>query len=544
MVYLAVLLLSLLCTIALLAPLRHFAARWHLIDAPGARKVHVEAIPRIGGMAMVPAWATAVAIWMPNSVFKLGLLCAVAILFIFCILDDRFDLHYGFKLIGQLAAATVAVVVGDLHIRVWPFFPGLVVPVEVSAAITIVAVVGVINALNLIDGLDGLAGGIALIACGLISILALGVGGAELIIVCVATIGSLLGFLRYNGHPAVIFMGDSGSQFLGLITAIAALYLSQVLDHSLSPLFPFAVLALPIADTVLVFMRRIYARVPPFRGDKRHIHHRLLGAGLTHLQAVIALYSVHLLIVCGLYVLAAASDWVLLGYLACIVSALAVLSAERLQPTYQNGLIRLKAVLVFRYLPDKADHWRSLIDRSVDSVVILTLVLFFGSTLFYGSLPSGDVAVLAVVLFALSLSRAFARKSKGATWFDKLLTYVTGTVVVFCTVPLGDVNPGIAKAQFYLVVVGFLYAVVLGAVSNQQYFRVTPTDILIIAAVAVLPLIEALNPSALPFGRYLSEIIMMYYLLEYLYQRDVIHQPVFSGAQSLVCLSLVAVLHF
>jgi UDP-GlcNAc:undecaprenyl-phosphate GlcNAc-1-phosphate transferase len=544
MSYLAVLLASMFCTLVLLAPLRHFSVALGLIDVPNARKVHAQVIPRIGGMAMVPAWLFVAAVWMPHSAFKTGLLGAVAVLFIFCVLDDRFDLHYSIKLLGQLLAGIFVVVVGDLHIIAWPFIPQEIVPTPLSMIFTVLVIVAVINAMNLIDGLDGLAGGIALTAFGMVAMLAIGAGDAGLVIACVAAIGSLLGFLRYNGHPAVIFMGDSGSQFLGLVTAATGLLLTQRADLSLSPLLPLLLLAIPVADTGLVFLKRLSAGQPVFHADKRHIHHRLLALGLSHMEVVLALYGFQLVIVSGLFFMADKHDAVLAVYFVGIVLALAYLSAIQQQDRLRHLVHRLRACWDTSTLIRDYHDLRRVLDMLINVVVISVLIIFICSVLAFSVAESRDVALLATLLFLLSLWRAFSMREGKASWFDKLLAYVTGTVTVYAAMQLPADYQFLSYLLFLLLIGSFLGVLLLSPVSDAHYFRLTPTDMLLVAAVAVLPAISSFNEPPLYIGRYISQLIMVFYLLEYVYERGTARRYVLSGTQSVVCAALAFTLLF
>ena len=166
-----------------------------------------------------------------------------------------------------------------------------------SLPFTLLWIVGVTNAVNLIDGLDGLAGGIAFIA--LTAIFAISAMRHEtfMMLVSAALAGSVLGFLIYNFNPASIFMGDSGSMFLGFMIATSSIRASQKASTAVAILIPIMVLAIPIADTSLAIVRRAIRGQGLFTGDREHIHHRLIDSGLSHRRAVLGLYSISM--TCG-----------------------------------------------------------------------------------------------------------------------------------------------------------------------------------------------------------------------------------------------------
>src|SRR5690606_28021343 len=158
--------------------------------------------------------------------------------------------------------------------------------------VTLLWIVGVTNAFNLIDGLDGLATGIALVALGTTAIAAVLLGNPEVLVVCLALTGALIGFLRYNFNPARIFLGDSGSLFIGFLLAVLSVHGSMKSATAVLILVPLSALALPLLDTFLAIGRRRLRGGPLSRADSRHIHHPLLAIEFTHRTSVILLYGV------------------------------------------------------------------------------------------------------------------------------------------------------------------------------------------------------------------------------------------------------------
>jgi UDP-GlcNAc:undecaprenyl-phosphate/decaprenyl-phosphate GlcNAc-1-phosphate transferase len=152
-------------------------------------------------------------------------------------------------------------------------------------------VVGVINAINLIDGLDGLAGGVAVIAFSSFFIIAVMEGNWIVMALCAATLGSLLGFLKYNFYPARIFMGDAGSMSIGYVLAFLSILLTQNPGSHTSPAVPLLILGLPIIDTVWVMIHRICKRQSPFAADLTHLHHKFLNLGFQHRFTVLLIYG-------------------------------------------------------------------------------------------------------------------------------------------------------------------------------------------------------------------------------------------------------------
>jgi UDP-GlcNAc:undecaprenyl-phosphate GlcNAc-1-phosphate transferase len=292
------------------------------VDTPGGRKVHLEPIPRIGGVAVFvgfvsglafAGWASGVlgspdyqagVVWWGLAVAATGMMCVGLV-------DDLFGLSYRWKLAAQVVGATWVWYCGfRIEIVSNPLGGWLEVDL-LSLPLTVLWIVGITNAVNLIDGLDGLATGIALITTLAVAVIAFVRSELGLTAASVALAGSLLGFLRFNFNPARIFLGDSGSMFLGFVLAVMSVRGSQKGPTVVAIFVPMLVLGLPLLDTGLAIVRRLY-RIHTrgvrssdaayryvlhhisevFLPDRQHIHHRLLEAGLSHRRAVLVLYAV------------------------------------------------------------------------------------------------------------------------------------------------------------------------------------------------------------------------------------------------------------
>ncbi|MDP1619840.1 MAG: MraY family glycosyltransferase, partial [bacterium] len=273
-------------TMVLIQPLMRLAVRWHFVDLPDARKVHSAAIPRIGGVAMVIGAMVPVAVWLMPQTQIAAILAGVAIILLFGVWDDRSNLDYRVKFLGQILAVVIVVIYGGISIRYVPFWSANALPDYLAIPITVFALLGITNAINLADGLDGLAGGTTLLSLGMIAILAYMVDGTSVVLIAVSVMGSILGFLRYNTYPARIFMGDGGSQFLGFSVGVLVILLTQQVNPMLSPSIALMLLGLPVLDTVMVIGQRVYEKRSAFSPDKNHIHHKLLALAFTHYEAV------------------------------------------------------------------------------------------------------------------------------------------------------------------------------------------------------------------------------------------------------------------
>ncbi len=286
--------ISLLLTLLLTRFIERLAPRWHLVDIPDERKAHAKVRP-IGGIALFFGVLLGALPVLELSREALSLLLGGLMALAVGLMDDLRGLSPKLKLTGQLLAALVPVLMGDivissvrlgaLELALGPF----------AVPLTLFWIVGAINAFNLIDGLDGLAAGGAAIIALFVLLLAQQAGNMQALLLTAAFLGSALGFLRYNFHPARVFLGDSGSHFLGYMLSILAL---EALQSDLGQLknaqilVPLLLLGLPIADTAWAILRRVKEHRPIFQADRAHIHHKLLERGLGYRRTVLILYAI------------------------------------------------------------------------------------------------------------------------------------------------------------------------------------------------------------------------------------------------------------
>ncbi|SFL62740.1 glycosyltransferase family 4 protein [Pelosinus propionicus] len=269
---------------------KDFAIKVGALDAPDDRKVHTKPIPRMGGLAIYGAFVLAVLASMYVSREVMGLLVGGTVILIVGIIDDLKPLPARVKLLGQIIAAAVLVMF-DIKIE-WLTNPfGEMIYVEYLAIpLTILWVVGLTNTVNLIDGLDGLAAGVSTIASVTILLVALQQNFWTVAVLTAALAGSALGFLQHNFNPAKIFMGDTGSMFLGYMLAAISILGTVKSAATIALIVPIVALGLPILDTAFAIIRRYMSGRPIFKPDKGHLHHRLLEMGLTQKQAVLLMY--------------------------------------------------------------------------------------------------------------------------------------------------------------------------------------------------------------------------------------------------------------
>lgn len=272
------------------------AYRFRVLDYPARRKVHTKPIPRLGGLGMYLAFFIAISlgiIW-PFNGLRWGLFIAATVIIIFGLWDDVRGISPFAKISGQVLAGFVLFKFGyGIDFITNPFGGTIQLPHFLSLLITLGWIVVLANAINLIDGLDGLAAGLVVIIGGMLCLTGLFLHTDTSIFILVPLVGASLGFLRYNFYPARIFMGDSGSCFLGFILAAASLIgYPHKIATAVALLIPITALWIPIYDMLLAIIRRIIGKTPVFVADKSHLHHRLLTIGLTQRQVVLVVYVI------------------------------------------------------------------------------------------------------------------------------------------------------------------------------------------------------------------------------------------------------------
>ncbi|MFC2949135.1 glycosyltransferase family 4 protein [Virgibacillus sediminis] len=284
-------LISLIATLLLTYVVNKFAVVIGAVDKPDYRKKDQKPIPRIGGLAIFAGAFLGALYLQPSHEHLPEILLGALAIVITGFLDDRFTLRPVIKLTGQLIGASFLISSGlIIEYLTLPVF-GRVELGFFSVMITVFWIVGITNAINLIDGLDGLATGVSTIALITIFVMSLIDGQALVTILSIALIGANLGFLYHNFFPASIYMGDTGSNFLGFMIAVVSiqgLFKEVTLFGFIVPLI---ILAVPIFDTLQAMFRRAYHGQNIMSADKRHLHYQLIANGYSHRKTVLIIYG-------------------------------------------------------------------------------------------------------------------------------------------------------------------------------------------------------------------------------------------------------------
>jgi UDP-GlcNAc:undecaprenyl-phosphate GlcNAc-1-phosphate transferase len=384
----------------------------------------------------------------------------------------------------------------------------------VAIPLTLLVIIGVTNAINLSDGLDGLAGGISLLSFGCIGYLAYLEGDTYIGLVALALLGAIFGFLRFNTHPATVFMGDTGSQLLGFSAITLALDLTQG-ETALSPVLPLILLGFPVLDTLTVMTLRIARGRSPFSADKNHFHHNLMSLGLQHHESVLVIYLIQMLLVLAAFLLRFYSDWLLLsGYLlfSALVLALFATSA-RIDWRPQRCALLVQAKLSLELVRSK--RW---VIRCIFQSLSFGLPLLIAFTLLLpGTMPGYLTAATLVLPVLIFYCWCYRKESLGD--FLRLALYLLIPFAVYQanSAANGFMDGILVPLHNVLISMFAVFNILVSKLSRRRKgFRSTPLDFLVLFIAVVVPNLPDRNLQAYHLGLVAAKVVILYYSCEVL----------------------------
>lgn len=457
-----------------------FAPRLGLMDRPNVRKVHTDLVPRVGGIGIVVGALVVILFLLPPDGMTRAYVLGALVLFFFGLWDDSSEIGHYPKFLGQIVAAAIVVFYGNLYVISFPFVPGGEIPATFGIPFTFFALIGMINAINHSDGLDGLAGGESLFSLGAIALLAFLADGTVALTITLTVIGGIFGFLRFNTHPARVFMGDSGSQFLGYTLGFLVILLTQKVDPDLSPAVVLLLLGLPVMDILVVLVKRARARLNLFEATRNHVHHRLLDLGFIHEESVIIIYSLQMVFVTSGVLLRYESNVLITAvYLALCATVFGMLAlAERsgwhLHGRYKgNGQSIVMAHDILRGI-------LVVVPRRFLSIGIPLYLV--SASLVVERVPSDFAKMSALVAGLLVLEIFFSKASRSI--IRRALIYITAAFIGYLSIsysPEWLVYFEPAKTSFFiLTALAFAAAVKFSPRRRKTEFETTATDYLVV----------------------------------------------------------------
>jgi UDP-GlcNAc:undecaprenyl-phosphate GlcNAc-1-phosphate transferase len=520
MQYVMPFIVGMVVTMAWLPLLVRFANKWLIVDHPGARKVHSAPVPRVGGIAMGMGVLLAALLTMHLQRADIWFLAAAGVLIVFGVVDDRFDLDYRLKLLGQLVAVNIVVLAGDVRIQTIALDDRLWLPGWFSLPLTVFFLVGVTNAVNLADGLDGLAGGTTFLClCAVALLSSIGFPSSSTAL-ALAFAGAVLGFLRFNTYPASVFMGDAGSQLLGFGIGVLSIRATQSSASEISAAIPILLLALPILDTLSVMVQRVGEGRSPFSPDKNHIHHKLLALGFDHHEAVMVIYVLQGGLFVVAYFLRYESDVLILTFVAVFFAA----AIGALQAATRTGW-RLREA----DKNPKDSPLPRLLDvmRHPGRVPRLSYLALSGAVATYALLIvietaalSSDFRILIIALLTVMVGFSVVLRAAPLSIVEKGALYVTATVLVYLDAVVLPESRTLSVVGWVAVSIAALATAVRLRLYNDRRFQLTPLDVIVLFMALVVPSLP--GTLHLPHGGALAiaKLVILFYAIEMLISRS------------------------
>ncbi len=513
-----VFILSLFLTLALVPVFKRLAFRMNIVDMPDKRKVHAVPMPKTGGISMAIGAFVPMLMILNQDAFVSSIFIGALIIVIFGLKDDIQPMSARQKILPQIVAGLIVILYGGVKINyLGDLLPeSYILPDSISIGLTLFVIVGVTNAINLSDGLDGLAGGVTLLSFILIMFLAYDCGNQYIAVIAVAMIGSIIGFLRYNTHPAILFMGDAGSQLLGFILVVLAIMLTQS-NTPYSKVLALPLIGFPILDTLTVMSERIVKKQSPFLADKKHFHHRLLGLGLLHTEAVFSIYIIQACFISMALIFRFYSDWVpLLGFV--------ILSMVILLFFYITGRSgwKVRRQGVFAAMVKK----RLVILKEKKIFIRLAFgVLRYGFYILFGFQVMAPVKI-PVIFSVVALGWAVVIGIIFLFDFDKL-KYITLKLFVYLLTPpliyLSEKNSASWLANPWQEINNLLFIVLvlsmiatLNLTMRKRGFKITTMDILVFIIILIFPNLPTLHFETLHIGLTLAKVLVLLFCYDIL----------------------------
>jgi UDP-GlcNAc:undecaprenyl-phosphate GlcNAc-1-phosphate transferase len=504
-------------TAALIPLLARWAPTIGLTDRPGPRKVHATPVPRVGGLAMTAGLLAPLLLTVPLTAPVRGLLLGLAVLLLFGLWDDRFTLGYRLKFAGQVLAVGLAMIVGGIHIGPLAVGGFESLPAPITTLITFVFLIGITNAVNLADGLDGLAGGLVLLCLCAIALFATMAGRTTVTTIALIEAGAVLGFLRFNTHPARIFMGDSGSQMLGFSVGALALLATQGDNSPLSAALPLLLLGLPIVDTLTVMLTRLRAGRSPFAADNNHLHHRLLALGFAHREAVLLIYVLQVALVLCAYFMRFESDLeVILAFATFAALLLGLLHLATVSRWHLGQVNAARGIRSYINAVLPGARLSALALGIMTSCLALYATVVLATSRHIGK----DLGILCFAMLVVLLLLASWRAQASLRAFERAAAYVSVVLLVYLDQTMPAKPLLLTELSWTIIGITGVAAVVRFWLSQRGRFELTTLDLIVIFVALVVPNLpgSVALPPDLPGG--IAKAVILLYVVEMLLNID------------------------
>ena len=509
-------LLSTIITVLLMPIVINLACRVNIMDIPDARKIHCDPIPRIGGVAMAIGAFIPIILWAPPDKFVTSILLGGGFLVVFGLVDDIKNIGFKLKFTGQIIAALVVILYGGIQIKSLGFMmpSGYHLPNWASITLTLLVIVAVTNAINLSDGLDGLAGGITLLTFLCIGYLSYLHKFQAIKVISVAMIGAIFGLLRYNTHPATVFMGDAGSQLLGFIAITLSLALTRK-SEQMSITLTLFMMGIPIIDTLCVIAQRIFSGRSPFVADQNHIHHKLMRLGLFHSESVLTIYLAHAILVCLGFIFRSKSPWFLMvfyvSYSGLLIASIFIAEASgyRIKRYHFIDKILKKQLRVLKEENAVIKFSFRAVEIGFIFILLFSCFLPHQINIFFSFF---SMAFLGIILVVWPIKKAWATNIIEISIFLMIpfLIYLGETQAIYLA------HTALEKAYTYSFGLLIICVLLTLKFTRRRGFKSTPMDFLILFVALVVPNLPDERIQAWQMGLVAAKIIVLFFSYEVL----------------------------
>ncbi len=513
MLYYSSFLVAMFAAILMIPPLTFAYQKLGIFDMPSPRKVHKTPVPRVGGIAIVIASVIPVFIWINISMGLMGILLGMALLFVLGIIDDIKNLNYKVKFLIQIAAIFLVFSFGFIDTSQAYYVSQALLPTILLGGIYLLFILGVTNAVNLADGLDGLAGGEALLSFSIIGLLAYESSNITVLTIVLAVMGAVFGFLRFNTYPARIFMGDTGSLFLGFMLGLLSVALTYGEASAYAKTLPLLLVGLPVFDTLMVIIVRLIKKQSPFTADRNHLHHRLLDRGLKHYQSVLVIYVVQGIFVLSAYFMRYQLD-------ATVVLAFVVISFIALL----IGLIPWQQVLELKLLSCINDtlfssirYFAARFNTMLFAIASLCIVIYAILAAWVPVSISNDIFLLLSGVAIMGILFLLFLRNKPCNWLERVAIHVLIVLSIYMGVMFGEQDTQyLNNAQAILIVTCFILIGLMLLSRTKQKFSGSPLDFLLVVIAFFVPNLPG-SPISDPGLSYLAlKLIALFYCVEFI----------------------------
>jgi UDP-GlcNAc:undecaprenyl-phosphate GlcNAc-1-phosphate transferase len=504
-----------------------FANYIGIVDHPGYRKIHSAPIPRIGGAVISISVITLFFLIGDKSSFLNAYVFSGILILIFGFIDDFITLSYRYKFLAQASSSIVFISLLKTYIPFTEVFIGHSGNYFqlFDILLTIIFIVGTINIINLVDGLDALASGLSIISIIFICYLGYYAGDANVITLSILLIGSILAFMRFNVFPATIFMGDTGSQFLGYTLGVCfvALFSSQSSNSYNLGMIPY-LLGIPLIDTLNVIFVRLRGHKNPFLPDKNHIHHKLIALGFPQYKAVTCIYLFHFLILSiGLFLKPYDSQNILFGYILLLLSIMYILSFN-----FNSMSISLKRSSYFKFFIGKIYDVLGLpfvSRRFFSRMCWLSFLFFLGIYYIYFSLTMTNISLYSwsiIVSIMIFVSLLFIVYKFNFNSFAKIVFYFFNLLILIYSnenLLFGYKDCFLCFSFIDMAIVSIFFLYLFCIILTPEKIPINSIDLLLMISAIFLILFSGYDSKIIYYFRFSMKVILVSFFVNLIFSR-------------------------